>query len=300
MANRPERSAVKFAAAERSAAKREARRIVRTARAARRAPGFWFGVGLLRRGFGTWRSDPGLMLLGLVPGVISAVVVVAVVAIFAINLDPITAWLTSFASGWPAALSQFVQVLAAIGLIWALGLTIVYGFTGFTLLVGQPFFETIARRIDGEFAPISTPEERPWLVALLGNIGERVGRLLLAALVSVALFLLGLIPAVGTAIAWILGALIGGWFLALELTDYPFERRGHRLRYRRYALGRKRRVSLGFGIATFVVFLVPGGAVLAMSGAVAGGTLLTRFVLGEPLPTASPQDDSASKVPPAE
>lgn len=279
---------------ERKAARRETRRLAHGERAARRVPGFWFGVGLLRRGFGTWRSDPGVMLLGLIPGAISACLVVAVVAVFATNLDPITAWVTGFASGWPDVLAQFVQILAAIALIWALGLTIVYGFTGFTLLIGQPFFEAIARRIDGESGPIPASHERAWLVALLGNIGERLGRLLLAALASVGLFLLGLIPAVGTLIAWTLGALIGGWFLALELTDYPFERRGHRLRYRRFALGRRRRVSLGFGIATFVLFLVPGGAVLTMSAAVAGGTLLSRHVLGEPLPADAARNRGSS------
>ncbi len=223
------------------------------------------------------------MLLGLIPGVISAVLIGAFVWTFAINLDPITRWVASFANGWPDVARQLVQALVAVGLIWAIGLTIVYGFTGFTLLIGQPFFEAISRRIDEPLGAAPAVPGRPWLAALVGNIGERVGRLALAGLASGGLFLLSLIPVVGTAVAWALGALIGGWFLALELTDYPFERRGHRLRYRRYALGRRRRVSLGFGVATFLLFLVPGAAVLTMSAAVAGGTLLTRHALGEPI-----------------
>ncbi len=263
--------------------RRERRSAGREARSARRAPGFWFGVGLLRRGFRTWRGDPAVMLLGLIPGIISAAVVVAIVATLAINLDPITRWVASFASGWPDVLAQLVQVFVAIGLIWAVGLTIIYGFTGFTLLIGQPFFEAISRRIDDPLGPVPVAPERPWLAALLGNIGERLARLALAALVSVGLFVLGLLPLVGTTIAAILGLLIGGWFLALELTDYPFERRGHRLRYRRYALGHRRRVSLGFGAAAFTLFLIPGAAVLTMSAAAAGGTLLARHALGEPI-----------------
>lgn len=268
---------------ERRASRREERRFARRERAARRAPGFWFGVGLLRRGFRAWRTDPGIMLLGLIPGVISSVLIGALVATFAINLDPITRWVASFADGWPDVLQQLVQALVAVGLIWAIGLTIVYGFTSFTLLIGQPFFEAISRRIDDPLGAAPAAPGRPWLVALVGNIGERVGRLALVGLASGGLFLLSLIPVVGTGIAWALGALIGGWFLALELTDYPFERRGHRLRYRRLALGQRRRVSLGFGIAAFLLFLVPGAAVLTMSAAVAGGTLLTRHTLGEPI-----------------
>ena len=224
-------------------------------RGARRAPGFWFGVGLLRRGFWAWRSDPGTMLLGLVPGVISTVLIGA---------------------------------LVAIGLIWAIGLTIVYGFTSFTLLIGQPFFEAVSRRIDEPLGAVPESPGRPWFAALVGNVGERAGRLALAGLASGGLFLLSLIPVAGIAVAWVLGALIGGWFLALELTDYPFERRGHRLRYRRLALGKRRRVSLGFGIAAFLLFLVPGAAVLTMSAAVAGGTLLARHALGEPIERPTP------------
>jgi len=223
------------------------------------------------------------MMLGLIPGVIAAVLIGALVATFAINLDPITRWVSSFANGSPEVLRQFVQVLVAIGLIWAIGLTIVYGFTSLTLVIGQPFFEAVSRRVDDPFGPVPAVPGRPWLAALVGNIGERVGRLALAGLASAGLFLVSLIPVVGIAIAWALGALIGGWFLALELTDYPFERRGHRLRYRRFALGRRRRVSLGFGIAAFLLFLVPGAAVVTMSAAVAGGTLLARHALGEPI-----------------
>ena len=268
---------------ERRTARRERRRVAKGERAARRAPGFWFGVGLLRRGFRTWRTDPGIMVLGLVPGVISTVLIIALVTTFALTMDPITRWVAGFADGWPEVLQQLVQAFVAVGLIWAIGLTIVYGFTSFTLLIGQPFFEAVSRRIDDPLGAVQEAPGRPWFVALVGNIGERAARLALAGLASSGLFLLGLIPVVGTGIASTLGALVGGWFLALELTDYPFERRGHRLRYRRYALGRRRRVSLGFGVATFLLFLVPGGAVLTMSAAVAGGTLLARHALGEPI-----------------
>ena len=269
------------------AARRASRDAKRTERAGRRAPGFWFGVGLLRRGFRTWRRDPAVMLLGLVPGIIATAVIGAVVAVLAVNLDPVTEWIASHAFGLPDGLAQLAQVFVAIGLIWAIGLTIVYGFTSFTLLIGQPFFEAISRRVDDPLGPVPVGPERPWFTGLLGSIGERIVRLMLAALISVGLFLIGLVPIVGTAIAATIGVLTGGWFLALELTDYPFERRGHRLRYRRYALGNRRRVTLGFGVAAFLVFLVPGGAVLAMSAAVAGGTLLTRHALGEPLAPAA-------------
>src|SRR5512143_424090 len=159
--------------ARRARRPRDARRAGRP-RDARRAPGFWFGVGLLRRGFRAWRSDPGVMVLGLVPGIISAALIGAFVAAFAVNLDPITRWVSGFADGWPEVLRQLVQVFVAIGLIWAIGLTIVYGFTGLTLLIGQPFFEAVSRRIDDPLGPVQEAPGRPWFAALAGNVGERV------------------------------------------------------------------------------------------------------------------------------
>jgi CysZ protein len=74
----------------------------------------------------------------------------------------------------------------------------------------------------------------------------------------------------------VLGAMVGGWVLALELTGVPFERRGLRFRHRRAMLRQRRAMALGFGMATFVSFLVPLGAVFAMPAAVAGATLLSR------------------------
>ncbi len=94
-----------------------------------------------------WRQYPGLMFLGLIPGLIAAALVAIALASVAINLDAITEWLTRFADGWPNVFAALVHVLATIGLIWAVGLTVVYGFTSLTMIIGQPFFEAISRRV---------------------------------------------------------------------------------------------------------------------------------------------------------
>ena len=100
-------------------------------------------------------------------------------------------------------------------------------------------------------------------------------------------FLTGLIPVVGQTVVPVLTAIFSGWVLSLELSGVPFERRGLRLVQRRQMLRRNRPLALGFGVATFVCFLIPLGAVLVMPAAVAGATLMTRRVYG--LPTTAPQ-----------
>jgi CysZ protein len=103
----------------------------------------------------------------------------------------------------------------------------------------------------------------------------------LSVAVSVVLFLLGLIPAIGQTVVPIIGWFVGGWLLAVEISGVPFNRRGLRLRDRRRLLRANRGLALGFGVPMFLVFLIPFIAVILMPGAVAGATLMTRRVLGE-------------------
>ena len=112
-------------------------------------------------------------------------------------------------------------------------------------------------------------------------MGEGLRLALVTIPTSLALLLLGLIPFVGTAVAWTLGALIGGWFVALEFTAVPFDRRGLRLRDRRRILARNRAQTVGFGAMAFVMSAFAPVAVLMMPSAVAGGTLLARAALDE-------------------
>ncbi|MET0480604.1 MAG: EI24 domain-containing protein, partial [Mycetocola sp.] len=66
-----------------------------------------------------------------------------------------------------------------------------------------------------------------------------------------------------------------------ELSTVTFERRGLRLDDRRRLLKSQRSTTLGFGVAVFLLFLVPLGALVTMPAAVAGATLLARRSLGE-------------------
>lgn len=237
------------------------------------------------------------MVLGLIPGLITGTLVAAALVALALSIDAIVGGLTGFADGWPSLAQDFLHVAVGIGVLWAAGLTAVYGFTSVTLLIGQPFFEAIVREVDDGIGAVPLAPERGWAVRVLGDVGERAARLALAAVTSVSLFVLGFIPVVGSAAAWVLGAWIGGWFLALDLTDAPFERRGLRLRDRRAALRLHKRVARGFGVGAFVIFLIPGGAILAMPAAVAGAVLLTRHALGEPTALATPPARHAASRP---
>ena len=112
-------------------------------------------------------------------------------------------------------------------------------------------------------------------------------------LLGVLVFAIGFIPLVGGVIAVVLGAFIGGWFLAVETTGLAFDARGFSQRERRRMLRSRRALTLGFGVASYLLFLVPGLTVFAMPAAIAGATRLTREVLSPeaatpPFPAAPP------------
>lgn len=244
--------------------------------------GFAEGVGLLARGFRVWGTSPRLMLLGLIPSLITFAIIAAVVMTLALNLDAVTVAITPFAERWDAGWAAALRILVGLAVLGAAGLLLAYTFTVVTLTIGQPFFEAISKAVDDSMGGVAEARQTPFWRTLWRGLGEAFGILLLTVIISISLFLLGFIPLVGTVAAAIIGAFTGGWFLALELTAVPFERRGLRFADRRRMLGVRRSVTLGFGVAVFLLFLIPLGAVVTMPAAVAGGTLLTRRTLEGP------------------
>jgi CysZ protein len=241
------------------------------------------GIGMLLRGFREWGTSPRAMLLGLIPGAITAAVFTTGIVILVVNLDSIAASLSTFADDWAEGLRVTARVVVGAAVLGAALLIAVYTFTFVTLLVGAPFFEKISNAVDERLGSVALTESGSAMRAFLRGLGEGILILLLTVLVAICLFLLGLIPLIGAVIAAVIGAITGGWFLALELTTAAFERRGLRLRERQRALAKHPFLTIGFGVATFVMFLIPFGAVAMMPVAVAGATLLARRVLGEPI-----------------
>ena len=247
----------------------------------KRSREFFTGVGLLFRGFATWRTAPGRMILGLIPAVIVAAAFTVGLVILALNLATIATAVTPFAADWDRTWRDLLRGVIAIAFLIAALFLISSTFTTITLIVGQPFYELVWRHAESRLGPI--PDNAPgfWRAAALG-IASALRMLVPTVLIGIVLFALGLIPVVGAVLAALLGAFVGGWFLVLELTGLAFDARGLTFRERRAALRSRRTLALGFGAAAYLLFLVPLGAVFVMPAAVAGSVLLTRRVLAEP------------------
>ena len=247
---------------------------------------FVSGVGLLLRGLGMYARNPRLVLLGIVPALVTGLLFLAGFATLAYFVTDLAAVVTAFADDWTGGARSVVRVSAAVALLGAGGLVGVLTFTAVTLVIGDPFYEKISERVEERYGGVPNAVEVPWARSLRRSLADSIRLVAFSLLLGIPLFLAGFLPVLGQTVVPVVGASVGGWLLALELAGAPFYRRGLGLAARRRALRDVRPVALGFGVAVFVVFLVPLGAVLVTPAAVAGATLLARRSLGEPVDQA--------------
>lgn len=238
------------------------------------------GAGYLLRGIGWIARHPLQWLFGLIPALIVLAVYGTALGFLAFHLDDVAAWVTWFADDWSDTVRKATRVIAGIAVLGASLFLAILTFTAVTLLVGDPFYEAIVVRV--EDAQGGAPPEPD--VPLMTQIGRAIKDALLLGLVAlcfaVVFFACGFIPGIGQTVVPVVAACVSGYFLAGELASVALERRGI-LRKERFArMKANRPLVIGFGVATFALFLVPLGAVLAMPGAVAGATLMARERLG--------------------
>lgn len=219
---------------------------------------------------------PRLWPLGLVPALITFAVLTTAVVLLAGTVLDLVSWATPFADDWAERTRTIVRWVVALAIVVLAVWACVLLFVALTLTIGQPFYEALAKRVDEELG--NAPEERdePWHRGVRRSVRETLSMLLRTAPAGIAVFAVGLVPVVGQVAGPVLGALVGGRFLALELLAPAMERRGKYLLERLVFAKSARAVILGFGIPAFLAFLVPLLNVVLMPGAVAGATLLVR------------------------
>lgn len=231
---------------------------------------FTSGVGFFLQGFGWVARNGRWWLFGLIPALIAFAVYVVALIFLGTNAGDLAAFLTPFADSW--SWRELFRTLVGVALFLG-GLAVaVLTFTALTLAIGEPFYERLSAAAD----VLETEDDQPWWRTLPRSIRDSLITLCWVLLFTVPLFFLGFVPVVGQTVVPVLGALISGFFLTVELTTLALERRGM-ARKQRFALLRANKASaLGFGVAVFALFLVPFVAIVAMPAAVAGAALLVR------------------------
>nr|WP_314841027.1 EI24 domain-containing protein [uncultured Microbacterium sp.] len=260
---------------------------------------FMAGIRTLLRGFGVWRSRPGLMALGLVPAVLALIVLLALLIPLFFGITSISVWVTPFAESWidpwkglVRAAVGIVVVIAALALASAV-------FSALTLTIGDPFYQRIWHAVEIDLGdPPPADGGGFWT-----TVGEGLRLVVLGVLIAVLVLLIGLLPLVGGVVAGISGVFLSGRLLARELTGRAFDARDLSPADRALLFRGSRARVLGFGVATQLCFLIPGGAVAIMPAAVAGSTMLARTMLErtalQPQGTQPPAPHTPPPAPPA-
>jgi CysZ protein len=248
---------------------------------------FFAGMRFLGSGMRRVARRPKLLVLGIIPAILSLALFVGLFVVLFYFLGDLSEKLTWFADDWSTAARSAIRLLAGIAIVGAAGFVAVVSFTAVTLLIGDPFYETIAESVEDELGGVPGEIQVGFFKSIRRSLADSLRLTLITIAIGVPMFFVGLIPVVGEFVVPVLAAAVGGWFLAVELVGIPFQRRGLRLRARRQMLRQHRSAAMGFGIAVFLCFLVPLGAVLVMPAAVAGGVLLTRHIFGQPTTLSS-------------
>ncbi|MFE3638145.1 EI24 domain-containing protein [Streptomyces cellostaticus] len=237
--------------------------------------------------------------LGLLPGLVTLVLYAAALAALAVWGEDGVAWATPFADDWGSPWqSLFRGFLTAV--LFALGLLLaVLTFTALTLLIGQPFYDSLSEKVDEDVSPDGTAPESglPLWRELWISARDSLRILVRALLWGVLLFAAGFLPLVGQTVVPVIGFFVTGFFLTEELTAIALQRRGADLRARLALLRSRKTLAWGFGTPLGLAFLLPFVAVFLMPGAVAGATLLARDLLGEETATDRAPTESDEPVP---
>ncbi len=211
------------------------------------------------------------MLFGMLPAVIAATIIVVLLVTLGLNAEQWATALTGFAQEWQADWRTALRTAVAILLVAGVLIGAVYGFTTLTLLIGDPFYERVWRRTEEDLGDFEPTPVRFWR-----SFGDGLLLVLRAISYGLLTFVAGLLPLIGAVTGPVTGVLLGGHLIQRELTTRPLEARGIDGSARAAVMRGSRARALGFGVATQMLYLVPGGAVFVMPAAVVGATVLAR------------------------
>ena len=234
---------------------------------------FFAGAGYVWKGFRLIRR-PGLRRYFLMPILLN-------VLIFSMLTWYGTGKLTALAhqylpesGGWWIAI---LALLAAVLVGLAFLVLIFFGFTLLLNLIGAPFNDLLAEKVEAMLNGESKGPASGWsrlpavaVAAVKNELKKYIYFLILGLLVLIPAW----IPGLNVVVAPVLSVLVGGWMLAIEYLAYPMGRHDQLFPAVRKWAGANFLLSLGFGLTVLLFTMTPLVNLLIMPAAVAGATLM--------------------------
>ncbi len=230
------------------------------------------GLGDLGRGFRFLNAHPALWRWVLAPALVTLVLligaVIGVIRIAGPLVQWATSWLPDFLEG---AASWVMWILVVTGL--SLGALLV--FVAVVGIVAGPFCELLSEAIEERVTGRPGPPFSlgGFLRGAAAGLLHGLRRLLVSLASLVLLFVLGLVPVVGTIAAMLLGGWLAARASAYDCYDAVLSRRELAYADKLAYLARHRGRTLGLGAGVAGLLLIPGVNLVALGVGAAGATL---------------------------
>lgn len=230
------------------------------------------GAGDVARGGSYLLAHPRLLVYLLAPALVTLLIVGAVIWGVTALSDPALAWVAAHLPGWLSWVESVLRVIVVGGLALA-GFLVFVTISG---LLAGPFCEMLSEAVEEQVTGRPAPgfSMGGFARGMVMGIVHAVRRLLIYLATLVLVFVLGaIIPVIGPAIAFALGAYFAGSSAAYDCFDAIHARRMWSYRQKLDFLRAHRGRTLGVGGATAGLMLVPVVNLCALGVGATGATL---------------------------
>lgn len=221
-------------------------------------------------------AHPKYLFLGLLPAVFSGLIIGFAVLILALSSGAIASFLGPITAGLWAWLATTIIIGFQVALI-AGGVVLGYVlFVAVTLAIGDPIYSKIAMEIAAENG--GELPEAPWSVGIKDAL-KLAGK---GFLVAILAFFIGLIPAVGGILSFVISWLFVPFFLAEDLLGRTLVPNLLDPARKSELLKKDKGPVWAFGALCQLIFTIPILSVIFMPASVAGASLLAQEMLRKP------------------
>jgi CysZ protein len=170
--------------------------------------------------------------------------------------------------------SEFLHILILIAGFIILLLVSYLIFSVLGGIVTAPFNERISKKVEEIVAPEQKPAELGfWTDVRISLIGE-LQKLAFYFLILLLLFLLNILPVVGTVLSTSIGLVFSFFYNALDFMDYPLTRRLATFKRKVKVVKKGGMLTYGFGCMSFLLMFLPVVNVFMKPVLVVAGTSL--------------------------
>jgi len=220
-------------------------------------------------------KHPKYLLLGALPAVVAGVLLVAGLVTLVVFSGGIASVIDPLLTNLPEWISSTIH-LTLQGAIIIGGAVLSYVlFTALALAIGDPIYSKISEVVDAE-AGVKLPETS-WLL----GVKDALLLVLKGLLVAILAFVVSLIPAVGTLLAFGVTWTLLPFILAEDLLGRTLVPRGIVAQDKTKLLLHDKRAAWGFGTTCQFLFALPLIPVIVMPAAIAGAALLAQELVEE-------------------